>query len=282
MAAKVQYDRAVIDGIKLDAAGLDLGDKDDSLVCPFCNKSGSYGVRRVAEGLVYNCFRIACGAKGFVPMVGGFTYSAEAAIKRKAANAKPTLNPYLGKTVSLPDSVVEWLYKKYELNAACVAAQGWTYDERHHRIIMPINSYFGYTYGIVAKKLPLSPYKGAKALNYFDKSEPVKLAYSRTTKEWIGRQDSIVLVEDIISATKVGKYMNCAALLGTNLTHKQIAFLSAHYKEVVMMLDPDAIGKSLLYQKQYGSLFDAFKIVELKADPKDSTHEILANALLAI
>ena len=280
MAAKVQYDQATINGIKLDAAGLDLGEKDDSLVCPFCKKLGSYGVRRVAEGLVYNCFRVACGAKGFVPMVGGFTYSAEAAIKRKTP--KPTLNPYLGKTTSLPDSVVNWLYKTYELKQPDVAAQGWTYDERHHRIIMPINSYFGYSYGVVAKKLPLSPYKGAKALNYFDKEEPVKLAYSRTLKQWIGRQDSIVLVEDIISATKVGKYMNCAALLGTNLTHKQIAFLSAHYKEIVMMLDPDAIGKSLLYQKQYGSLFDAFKIVDLKADPKDSAHEILAHALLAV
>ena len=280
MAAKVQYDQAIINGIKLDAAGLDLGEKDDSLVCPFCNKRCSYGVRRAAEGLVYNCFRIACGAKGFIPMVGGFTYSAEAAIKRKTP--KPTLNPYLGKTASLPDSVVEWLYKKYEITAASVAVQGWTYDERHHRIIMPINSYFGYTYGIVAKKLPLSPYKGAKALNYFDKSEPVKLSYSRTSKEWIGRQDSIVLVEDIISATKVAKYMNCAALLGTNLTHKQIAFLSAHYKEVIMMLDPDAIGKSLLYQKQYGSLFDSFKIVDLKADPKDTKFGVLTQALLSV
>ena len=278
-AQKLRLTKEQADALKLDCMGLDIGDKCNDIPCPFCGVDKSFGAFRVNEGITYNCLRVKCGAKGFVPMIGGFQYSAEAAIKRKQ---KVVLNPYLGATEPLPKSVVTWLSSKYQLTAEDIRLQGWVYDSKNNRIIMPINSYFGYEYGHVAKKLPNSPYKGSKAMNYFNKAEPVKLGYSSTVKQWVGRIKTIVLVEDMISAAKVGRFMNCAALLGTNLTHKQVAFLTAHYNEVIMMLDPDAIGKSLLFSKQYGSLFDSFKIVSLPADPKDTTyHDLCAHLLSA-
>ena len=278
MMANKSLENAKRDALKLDASFLDIGEQNNTIPCPECGVPKSFGVTRVPEGLVYNCLRVTCGARGFIPMVGGFQYSAEKALKRKE---KPKTNPYMGAMADLPKAVVTWIGDRYELSPTVIEAQGWKYDNTGHRIIMPLNSYFGYEFGHCGKKLPNSVYTGAKAFNYFSREEPTKLAFPKVDKLWKGRNKAIVLVEDVISATKVARYMHCAALLGTNLTHKQIAFLSAHFTEIYMMLDPDAIGKSLLYNRQYGSLFDQFRIINLPADPKDYPHRLIESALMS-
>lgn len=63
-------------------------------------------------------------------------------------------------------------------------------------------------------------------------------------------KDTVVLVEDVVSALKVGQVTDSIALLGTNLKEKYIKYISK-YKKVVVALDEDATTSAL---KIYDSL----------------------------
>ena len=260
--------------LKLDAAGLQIDDSDSTGKCPVCGIKGSFGIKRVPEGIVYNCFRLKCGAKGFIPMVGGFTYSGTANFSKPMK-----LNPYEGRVDDLPETIYGWIYAMYELNKSQVDYQGWKYDGHNHRVIMPGHSYFGYEFVKVAKKLPNSAFGGPKAVSYFEHADPTKIAFPRPAQDYV-KQDTLVLVEDLISATKVGSMLNCAALLGTGISKHQVAFLASHYRQIILMLDNDAIDKALTYSKQYGSLFDSFKVVYMDKDPKDTPYKKLESIIL--
>jgi len=264
------------EALKLDAMAMTIDESRGDLPCPVCGVAGSFGIKRAPEGLLYNCFRVKCGAQGFIPMVGGFTYSGEANHKKEQS-----LNPYKGDLFELPQTIVQWLYAKYGLTSNVIERQGWKYDALNHRLVMSGFSYFGYEFVQVAKKLPQSDYKGPKAVSYFNHADPTKLAFPRPHQDYVA-SDTLVLVEDLISATKVGTFMNCAALLGTGFSKEQVAFLAAHYKKIIMMLDADAINKSLTYSKQYGSLFDKFAVSFLVKDPKDTPYYQLEAAVLGL
>ena len=264
------------EALKLDAAGLNAGDARGDIPCPACGEGGSFGIRRAPECILYNCFRLKCGIRGFIPMVGGFTYSGKANHKKEQK-----MNPFHDELAELPKTIKGWLYHKYGLTTSVVERHGWLYDSRNHRLVMSGMSYFGYEFVQVAKKLPESTYGGPKAVNYFCHADPTKLAFPRPHQDYVQGQ-TVVLVEDLISAAKVGTFMNCAALLGTGLSKEQVAFLAAHYKQVIMMLDADAIDKALKYNKQYGSLFDKFAVSYMPEDPKDTPYHKLEAAVMGL
>jgi hypothetical protein len=274
--ASVMLSEAQRDAMKLDAASLPVGESRGDLPCPVCGVAGSFGIKRAPEGILYNCFRVKCGIQGFVPMTGGFTYSGDANHKKEQK-----MNPYRGELYELPKTIKQWIYAKYGISENVVDRQGWRYDAAKHRLVMSGYSYFGYEFVQVAKKLPQSDYTGPKAVNYFNHADPIKLAYPRPHQDYV-ESDTLVLVEDLISAVKVGTFMNCAALLGTGLNNQQVAFLAAHYRQIIMMLDPDALNKSLYYSKQYGSLFDKFGVSYLMKDPKDTPYYQLEASVLGL
>lgn len=53
--------------------------------------------------------------------------------------------------------------------------------------------------------------------------------------------DEVIVVEDILSAIRVGKHIPCVSLLGTKISTQQAAALS-HFKQVTTWLDPDIAG----------------------------------------
>lgn len=85
----------------------------------------------------------------------------------------------------------------------------------------------------------------------------------------------VIIVEDILSAIRVGKHVPTASLLGTKITTGQASELS-RYKRVTTWLDPDRAGRRGAYaiRKTLGLVTDVDNIVTL-SDPKELTdHQI--------
>lgn len=90
--------------------------------------------------------------------------------------------------------------------------------------------------------------------------------------EWRGDSE-ICLVEDVVSALKVGQVEECLALGGTYLKPHQLRFILRNgYRRVLIMLDGDKAGRdaALKIHRQLGLLIRMKNIV-LKKDPKAHT-----------
>ena len=78
---------------------------------------------------------------------------------------------------------------------------------------------------------------------------------------------TIILVEDIFSAIRVGLHYNCMPLWGNNIPLKLIKRLSKSFATLGIWLDPDMRVKSVkdaLYASQYIPTY----VIHSQADPK--------------
>lgn len=256
----------------IDAMGMHLGDTSRNIACPMCGVDGSFSVTKKHDGILYNCYRASCGTNGFV-------YSNGSSILRlpdkSHETSKVNTNPFKGEQSELPKEMQEYLTHKYEITAYSMSTQGWMYEESTHRLIMPLINYFGRRYGVVCKKLPGSSFMGPKAVNYIEEEGNLHLHFPKYNKDYVVDNSVVVIVEDSISATKISTSAPAVALLGTVLGAKEAAFLSSHYRKVLLMLDPDANSKALTISGKYRSLFDMFKVITMADDPKDTKMENL-------
>lgn len=79
----------------------------------------------------------------------------------------------------------------------------------------------------------------------------------------------IVLVEDFISAIKVGRQFECSPLWGSNVSLGQIKRLSDRWKEVVFWLDFNKTKEAMKYRLKALPYFEAVWVVSTEKDPKD-------------
>lgn len=88
-----------------------------------------------------------------------------------------------------------------------------------------------------------------------------------------------VIVEDILSAIRVGKHIDTYSLLGTKITPSQATSLSS-YKRVTTWLDPDTAGRRGAYKirKALGLLTDVDNIIT-DVDPKELSDEDIIKCL---
>lgn len=86
--------------------------------------------------------------------------------------------------------------------------------------------------------------------------------------------DAIVLVEDFISAIKVGRYCTCAPLLGATIDGKAVKWLSDNFKRVRVWLDMDKATESLRQASRVPC--KDVRVILTQFDPKDyTTQEII-------
>lgn len=89
----------------------------------------------------------------------------------------------------------------------------------------------------------------------------------------------VVIVEDILSAIRVGKHIDSCSLLGTKITTSQAAELGK-YAEVTTWLDSDKAGRSGAYKirKTLGLITEVSNILTDK-DPKELSDKQIKEAL---
>lgn len=88
------------------------------------------------------------------------------------------------------------------------------------------------------------------------------------------KSDTLVLVEDQVSAIRVSQDFHAAALLGTNLSSTMLEEIKAQgYKAVILCLDNDATNVSIATVLRYRHTLEELQLRGLTTDVKDMTPE---------
>ncbi len=94
--------------------------------------------------------------------------------------------------------------------------------------------------------------------------------------------ETVVLVEDIISAIKVGRVAHCMPVFGVGLTSKLATRLSKRYKRVVVWFDRDAMRKAHQVAAMASQFVDNTNTVISEKDPKSYSDEDIRGYLKEI
>lgn len=259
--------------IKCLASDLEVHQTAPNQVCPFCKDTDkTFSITRFPNGLVYNCFRAKCTAKGFVDTSG----DALVAPVKHAPNKPPPVFKY--RTRNFTDEEVLKYFGKYELTKAQIRLNQWVFDEEYGRVYMPVLNFSGFDHGGVAKVLPGSTWKGSKAINYHSGVAPA-IHYAEYDGSTNGDLVWCAVTEDIISAVKVSEFIECASILGTSMSDAAAKDLADHYDNLLIILDPGAEAAAQTIAKERALQFKKIKVLFLKQDPKDTNKKELEKAI---
>lgn len=83
-------------------------------------------------------------------------------------------------------------------------------------------------------------------------------------------QDTVVLVEDVISAIRVGRTAKCSPVFGSNLSRERLSRYARAYKHLIFWFDRDAVNRAIGCSQQLSSLGGNVKgsVVVTDFDPK--------------
>lgn len=263
--------------VKIKQEALSLQHEDSrTIVCPFCeadweqqgypahwHPTSSCKLTRVVAGILYICYRAGCGKSGII----GDTASP---VVRDKKEFVPTYceHPH-GK---LPGRIIVPLGYELGMRREHFVIQGVGYCPTINALYFPIYNAQGYEIGSQIKHLDKTRWPKAFTYRHIE----VPMLHFPLGQE---KSDTLVLVEDPLSAIKVARITYCAALLGSNLSHEgAIQLKKQGIKKVIFALDPDALNKSLKQAKEYDGLFDA-SVWVLPADPKNCSYDLLRSYL---
>ena len=271
--------------IILAAADLAVG-QSTTVHCIFCRAKHEQklSITRTAEGIVYRCWRVTCGKKGFIRSSGSPSVCGSGALRassRDAAlrgsgswlpNAPKVFTPeYYHGTLIESTALRLWLYEQYEIPISKYSFK----MADHARLFHPIQNRENVPVGDYLKRLPGAAQGGAKAQNFWHVDCP-KVHYPTPQ-----RGTAVVLAaEDILSASKLNELLPSVALLGTHMSMEMAMDIPAD--KLVLALDPNALGQSVKIKQKYNAMFkDGIDIVSLPKDPKDCSFVELRKYLCA-
>lgn len=138
-------------------------------------------------------------------------------------------------------------------------------DTGHPRWWYPIFGPHGSTHGGVARSFERRP----KTISYIEEG------YSLGSWYVVDGADTVVLVEDQVSAARLGKYVTTVALMGCHLNNTLMLFLAKHTKHLKICLDFDALDKAVKMAEKVAPYFHTTQVLTLNEDVKNMTPEAL-------
>lgn len=163
-------------------------------------------------------------------------------------------------TLELPLKASLWL-QKYSITLDEIKQFRFGWSPKKRRLILPVFQdnqliyYQGRTFEKITKDNP-------KYLNI--RQSGAKNVYFRRN---YSDSNTIVVVEDILSAIKVGRYVNSLALLGSYLPPSIIPILREH--NVVFWLDDDKYESAFKFMTKVATRGIKSTIIRTKLDPKE-------------
>lgn len=275
--------------VTLEGAYLAEGDTLRGVECPVCHGGTShektFSITRVAEGLVYNCFRASCdGARGFVPTAGVLL---PASPERARDDG---LRPYKGPILPLAEKDIQFFRKRFDLIVQKYDLGVTEYGE----YVFNIRDPQGRTRGRVVRQIPWNPtearpYSPPRPSLYVGSVTKTK-AFPEVPGPFQGWYEPahehadynpVVMVEDALSAMKVAQAgFKSVALLGTYVNNDRVREIAMQKPtEVVIALDNDATSVAFKIARQYGLAFPKVRVAMLSCDTKDMDADKVASAL---
>jgi|TARA_R110000803_G_scaffold199351_1_gene263365 hypothetical protein len=227
---------------------LDLAEGDTvRCSCPDCGGINTFTASKLEGAVMYNCYKLGCKIQG-IHTVGMTAADIQARIKN-IPKPKPKVEAMvIPQHVVLygGDGILDDFKDKWDL-----WDQGLMFDLKDSRAVFPI-FYKGIMIDAVGRAL-----RGAN---------PKWLRYSGKANFFIaGTSNTIVVVEDVISAITVAKLgFTGMAILGTSLGDAHMSQLG-NYNSIIVALDPDAAHKTLKYRQEI-ELWTGVRTIALRLD----------------
>lgn len=266
--------------LRADEANLAVGDSVKG-VCPVCDGGRThevtFSITRQSDGLLFNCYRATCPARGFV---------ATAAVLQTPTKHKYKVREYYHPVLPLETEDEDYFYARFEISDTSQI-----FRSERDEYIFPIISPRGYTRGYTVRQpswsgSPESPRTGygrssvPKARCFPHSEEPMQSFYPPKA-DIHGRQQTLVVVEDQVSAIKVSqKGFTAVALCGTSVNADKVReWGSFHPSQVLVALDADATSEAFKIARRWGLAFSTLRVVILLQDLKDSLSEDIPEIL---
>jgi len=234
-------------------------------------------ITRMNDGWVWYCFRCRKGGKKFLNSLSPKEFHKWMKYKDNQKSEIKTTEVTLPHdfTSNLSPQGKVWFYK-YGVCDDEIKQYGIGYSPYMDRVILPVYRdskllfWIGRNVGGITKTNPkYSTVSGYKR----------KDIYFIT-----GRFDnSVCIVEDVISGIKVGRYMKCYTLISAHVPDRMIKNILDKYGNgitIYLWLDPDKIDKMIKWQQRYRSLFGAdVRMIRADKDPKEFSNAMIRRFL---
>lgn len=168
-----------------------------------------------------------------------------------------TLPP--GCTQDYAEEAVEW-FSKCDLGVEDMMVAKVVWCERSKQLIFPWYDDFGNLLAYQARNF--SPTAKAKAYTKGDVKSLLPI--------YREQGDTVVLVEDPLSAIKVRKYSGLSSmpLLGNTISNNKLAYLAKFYNHILVWLDSDMLHKSMEIVSRLNCLGTRANTIYTEKDPK--------------
>lgn len=262
--------------IYLEHSDLPEGQTESGVVCPACQGGDTHekslSVTRRGNTLLFICHRSSCDLRGAVT---GSGMPATGAGKRRLdnENSYPRIT-----TEPLNQASIKFLATRYGIPEESIEYAGfrWTGDASGRygrRVSMPI-----YGPNLVERGTSYRSYEGVRPKAIVEMRTDADICSS--WYRWLRKSDTLVLVEDQVSAIKLAPHVHSVALLGTNISEELANEIAAFkYKHVLIMLDNDATFKAIKLQIAWRSTIKGLLVAGLEKDIKDMTNEEFSTLL---
>jgi hypothetical protein len=248
------------------AQQLPLGHKT-RVDCPECGAGTQTKAMMVSHSLkAYSGFCFACDAKPF-EMKGKQTLEQLAELKR----LNNELLERTDSTLRLPSDSVDdiplegrlWLYSN-GITRRLIKQYSIKYSPRLRRVVLPVYDTKGTLIWFQCRAL----LEGQKPKYLQPSRDKSKVVFESKGRTLYGTKNEVVLVEDIMSAIRVGEVTRTVSLLGTKASQHQINFMSS-FDMVTTWFDNDRAGKrgASVMRASMGLLTNVGNILTMK-DPK--------------
>jgi len=259
--------------IKILELGLDVpeeGDRTGRILCPYCNGGDSnelsFGLVRVTNGLVYNCFRASCSLGGGMVRDGHVSFSNKGRKKSKLSR------PYEGPMSRLSVDYYRFFGTCFQLWPSSIDRAGWKFSEHH--VVFPVKNVREENLGHILRvydRRSLDKY-GFRPEEWFPEYKPTDVKAQATYKNSFEvpfynyyypltkckAKDTVVLVEDSISALKLAQHgFHSVALLGVYMADDIMFDLVSKFKRGVVALDKDASKQTFSTTKKLNMVMEA-------------------------
>lgn len=255
-----------ISDLLLPWVNLGLDESVAGQLCPFCDggeaHEKSFSVTKKSDGtIVYFCHRAKCNRAGAMFPDGTHPINVHTKTKYHKTFDEPT--------EALTKSQIKFFEAKYSLTEKEVLNAGFLWAPERHAVWQPIRAPDGHYRGCVLRR-----YKDKAVWTYkaHEESREPLLAWYKGPKGF--DDNSVVLVEDILSALKLSRYWNACAINSTHLSPEAVLELIQWSGKQYIALDKDAILTAIKQARRWRGLLH-MEVIECNRDPKYWTDEQL-------
>jgi DNA primase len=195
---------------------------------------------------------------------------------RAIAEEPILLSMPFGTTHTIDVKAIQWL-DKYGIHRAEILANNIQWNPMRHWLVFPIKM-MGELKAYTLRQFPQLGQIDVKP-KWLTKGPVSSLNYYVGSS--IGRQDTVVIVEDIVSAIKVGRLTRAMPLFGSHLSPKKIIWLNSVTKHVIIWLDRDKWKEAMMFAKSCELVGLETKVLYTARDPKDHSDAEIFNLTVA-